>query len=174
MSSRVAHPPIKFTHFVRNRTKCQAFAPEVVLGRRGSEWRSGSEGSVSDIDEDYNAASQLETRLLHCGALVVGPVSSFDEAFRCLVFEELDAAVLGAAPNLGTSVMISHILSRLGIPFVFISSEPIARVSDSYDNLVVGKPVKADTIARLLAQNAESTQDNIPNSTRHLSKGVRA
>jgi hypothetical protein len=136
-----------------------------------AEWFRGKR--ILIVDEDYNAASQLETRLLHCGALVVRPVSSFDEAFRCLVFEELDASVLGTAPNSGTSVMISHILSRLGIPFVFLSSEPIARVSDIYDNLVVGKPGKADIIARLLAQNAESAQDNIPNPTRHLSKGVR-
>jgi hypothetical protein len=28
-------PPIKFTHLVRNRNKCQAFAPEMVLSRRG-------------------------------------------------------------------------------------------------------------------------------------------
>ena len=137
-----------------------------------AEWFRGKR--ILIVDEDYNAASRLETRLLHCGALVIGPASSSDEAFRCLVFEEVDAAVLGTAPNSGTSVMISHVLSRLGIPFVFLLSEPMARISESYDNLVVGKPGKAETIARLLAQIAESGQNNVPNPTRHPNNGVKA
>jgi hypothetical protein len=149
-----------------------------VCGERGvergdgmAEWFRGKR--VLIVDEDYIAASRLETHLLHCGALVVGPVSSSDEAFRCLVNEDVDAAVLSPAADSGRAVMISNVLSRLGIPFVFLSREATSRVPEHHGNLVVSTPGDARTIARLLAQTAESGQDNISNASHHLSYEVR-
>ena len=131
-----------------------------------AEWFRGKR--ILIVDEDYVAASRLETRLLHYGALVKGPASTFDEALRCLVFDDVDAAVLSLAPISGTCVMISDVLSRLGIPFVFRSRETNPRLSEHYSSLV-GKPGEAQTMARLLARNVASEQDNIPKPIRHLS-----
>jgi hypothetical protein len=142
---------------------------EVATKKMGgmAAWLRGKR--VLIVDEDYVAASRLETRLLHWGALVVGPVTSSLEAFNCLVNEEVDAAVLSPAPDLRTSVLISDVLSRLRIPFVVLSKEPMSSGSDRYADRVVGKPGKAETIARLLA-NAASAQDNTPGSARHAQR----
>lgn len=136
-----------------------------------AEWLQGKR--ILIVDEDYLAASRLETCLLHCGALVVGPAASVDEALRFLEFEEVDAAVISRVPGSETSMRISDVLSRSAIPFVFRLREQMPQSFDRQDNLVVSHRSEARTIARLLAESAESGQDNVPESTHHVRYEVR-
>lgn len=123
------------------------------------EWYRGKR--ILIVDEDYHAASRLETRLLHHGAFVVGPASSLGEALGCVMFEKLDAAVLGVTLGSGTTLPIADALTRLAIPFVFLSRRPTDRVPERFGNLIFNEPGDDRVIARLLAEDASARQDNV-------------
>ncbi len=100
------------------------------------------------VEDDFDVAESLRAALTASGCVVVGPVSTAQEACELVKSERLDAAILDIALSPGTSAPVARSLLYRGCPFVFVTgfSNLDMLPEDLRGHCVLLKPVDRETL----------------------------
>jgi len=105
------------------------------------------------VEDDYFIASDLAEALQELGAIVLGPISSLNDALQLVSKSEPRIAVLDI--NLGQDQVypLADALQARGVPFIFATGYSGSVISDHYRHIPrCQKPVQALVVAKLLAR----------------------
>lgn len=115
-------------------------APEGLAGRR-----------VLLAEDEYFIAADMADAFESCGAEVVGPASSVDEAYRLTCSTAIDGAVLDVNLRGETIFPVAEALGERGVPFVFATGYDSESIPARFSHIVrCEKPVNAYRIAEAL------------------------
>ncbi|TFI60114.1 response regulator [Sphingomonas parva] len=73
------------------------------------------------LEDDYYLATDLQEALEQAGATVLGPCSTATDALRLIEEKRPDCALLDVNLGQGPSFDLPKELSRLGVPFAFVT-----------------------------------------------------
>ena len=73
------------------------------------------------VEDDFLIATLAKSMLEMIGCTVIGPVPSVEKGLKLAAESELDAAVLDIQILGGNSLPIAELLTKRGIPLVFVS-----------------------------------------------------
>src|SRR5215471_10425309 len=119
--------------------------------------------SVLVVEDDAVLAYALAGNLRDGGFRVIGPAPNLAAANRLLADNKIDVACLDVRLGEGeTSVPLAHSLAALGIPFMFLTSYPLAYLPlDMRDRPKLDKPfdpqVLGDCLTELLQAAARKS-----------------
>jgi DNA-binding response OmpR family regulator len=119
------------------------------------------------IVEDENfLAMELMWIVEDAGYSVVGPERSVAETRQVLASKRVDLALLDISLGDGMVFPIARMLDTLGIPFVFITSNPALLLAEYRHRPLVTKPLRPDAllvlILRVLAEQADAPLGDAP------------
>lgn len=110
------------------------------------------------VEDDFLVAKSLGRVLSGCGAEVVGPVATSEDACALAESEHVDVAVLDVVLQNGNSASIANLLRSADRPFVFLTG--FHNLDALPENLrgspCLEKPVDRDTLLRALAKITRS------------------
>lgn len=103
------------------------------------------------VDDDYLVADQTRQELEECGAVIVGPVPSVDQALELLETLRIDAAILDINLDGEKVYPLADRLSERRIPFVFATGYETSAMPGKYRGFALcEKPAELVVIARAL------------------------
>ncbi|USI72087.1 response regulator [Sphingomonas morindae] len=115
-----------------------------------------SEGTASGtrvlvVENEYFLAADLASMIDDCGAIVVGPVGTMEQA-RALVAEKMvDCAVVDINLMDGPDFRLAHYLRDAGIPFVFATGYDNTIIADDFADVpLYQKPVDSKSMVQAL------------------------
>ncbi len=100
------------------------------------------------VEDEALVAMMIQDTLAEFGFQVIGPVSTASEALAASRDSPLDAAVLDINLGDGMVYTVAEILSKRGVPFVFVTGYD----ADSVDSRFIGVPVLQKPIERNMLQ----------------------
>ncbi len=100
------------------------------------------------VEDEALVAMMIQDTLAEFGFQVIGPISSASEALASARDSPFDAAVLDINLGDGMVYTVAEILSKRGVPFVFVTGYD----ADSIDSQFVGVPVLQKPIERNMLQ----------------------
>ena len=98
------------------------------------------------VEDDPFIAMDLKSVLEVAGATVIGPAHDLSEALSLVERFRICAAVLDYRLQVGTTLPLTRVLARRGIPFLFQSSDPARVIREHPDAMVIPKPFRADQL----------------------------
>ena len=100
------------------------------------------------VEDEALVAMMIQETLAEFGFQVIGPVSSASEALSASRDSQLDAAVLDINLGDGLVYTVAEILSKRGVPFVFVTGYD----AESVDSRFTGVPILQKPIERNMLQ----------------------
>jgi PAS domain S-box-containing protein len=100
------------------------------------------------VEDEALVAMMIQETLAEFGFQVIGPVSTASEALAAARDSQFDAAVLDINLGDGMVYTVAEILSKRGVPFVFVTGYD----ADSVDSRFTGVPVLQKPIERNMLQ----------------------
>jgi PAS domain S-box-containing protein len=100
------------------------------------------------VEDEALVAMMIQETLAEFGFQVIGPVSSASEALAAARDSQFDAAVLDINLGDGMVYTVAEILSKRGVPFVFVTGYD----ADSVDSRFAGVPILQKPIERNMLQ----------------------
>lgn len=118
--------------------------------------KQNADGGILIVEDEWLIATDIEHVLVEAGFTVVGPASSVDEARHLMKTHSVAAALLDINLTEGDSFGLAARLSKLGIPYAFLTGYNTADLpGDLAYQAVLSKPVLEadlrDTASRLIA-----------------------
>jgi len=106
---------------------------------------------VMILEDDPFIALDMEGMMQEAGFEIIGPVASVPEALKLLNCDPSnapDCAVLDFYVTGGTSEYVARELTKLGVPFMFLTgnADDVRAVMADQAPLIRSKPVKPDLI----------------------------
>lgn len=113
-------------------------------------------GAILVVEDEWLIAADIEQTLVDAGFDVLGPAHSVEEAGRLMKTRAPSAALLDISLSEGNSFGLAARLSKLGIPYAFLTGYNIADLPvELAQQWVLNKPVVdsdlRDMASRLLA-----------------------
>jgi CheY-like chemotaxis protein len=107
-------------------------------------------------EDDYLVAQQMAHELRELGARIVGPVSTPDAALQLACEHRLDAAVLDINLRGGAVYPVADLLTRKGVPFLFVTGYDLRAIPERYAEVRVhDKAAQVLTLAKALSLELE-------------------
>ena len=100
------------------------------------------------VEDEALVAMMIQETMTEFGFQVIGPVSTASEALAAARNSQFDAAVLDINLGDGMVYTVAEILSKRGVPFVFVTGYD----ADSVDSRFTGVPVLQKPIERNMLQ----------------------
>jgi CheY-like chemotaxis protein len=104
-------------------------------------------------EDEAIIAMDVQFLLEECGAEVVGPAHTLEDALKLARFEEIDAGILDLRLGKDTIDRAAHALKERGIPFIFYSGQskgdPLREAWSDY--VIVAKPARQSQLMSELA-----------------------
>jgi PAS domain S-box-containing protein len=100
------------------------------------------------VEDDTLVAQSLELMLARLGCHVIGPVSTPEDACKCVRDSQPDAAILDINLSPGTSAPIARSLRMRGLPFTFVTGYSSIKMlpEELRGHCVLTKPITQDTL----------------------------
>ncbi|TAL00969.1 MAG: response regulator, partial [Rhodospirillaceae bacterium] len=116
---------------------------------------SGLVGKRILVVEDEHLISMLVREMLaELGVGVVGPVNTLNDGFAAVQSEFLDGAILDLNLRGQQTYALAEVLTRRGVPFVFMTGYDSDTVDGRYLHIpVLQKPIEFDILKRTLASS---------------------
>jgi PAS domain S-box-containing protein len=114
-----------------------------VIGLKSSE-----KPRVLLVEDEALVAMMIQDTLTEFGFQVIGPISTASEALAASRDRQFDAAVLDINLGDGMVYTVAEILSKRGVPFVFVTGYD----ADSVDSRFAGVPILQKPIERNMLQ----------------------
>ena len=103
------------------------------------------------VEDEYLIAAEMAEAFEECGAQIVGPVSSVEEACDCIGQSSLDAAVLDVNLRGEKVFKVAELLLERGIHFVFTTGYDEDALPEPYRSAPrIGKPADPQDVIRAL------------------------
>jgi CheY-like chemotaxis protein len=104
------------------------------------------------VEDELLVAMLAETLLAEAGCQIIGPIGRLSSAIKAAEEEQIDAAVLDVNLNGEPVFACAEILSRRGIPFLFVSGYGASGLPASFkDRPILTKPYRSAALLALLA-----------------------
>ena len=100
------------------------------------------------VEDEFLLAQSLSMELQAHGACVIGPVDSVHDALLLIGAQRVDGALLDINLHAETSYPIAHLLDKMDVPFIFISSVRPEDVPAHFRMYLLGKMSALEDIAR--------------------------
>lgn len=106
--------------------------------------------NVLILEDDYYLATDLQQVLEQAGATVVGPFPDVEGASQSLGDARPDCAFVDVNLGDGPSFEVPSALTRLAIPFAFVTGYDAGTIPSEFDTVVrLEKPVNARDVTRV-------------------------
>jgi PAS domain S-box-containing protein len=151
-------------------TKSRAFGPL----RNGGEANGAVIGlkradkpRVLLVEDEALVAMMIQETLAGFGFEVVGPISTASEALTSARESHVDAAVLDINLGDGLVYTVAEILSKRGVPFVFVTGYDADSVDTRFSGVpILQKPIERDMLEKIFVLGAGRIVDE-PRSAAH-------
>ena len=151
-------------------TKSRAFSPL----RNGGEANGAVIGlkradkpRVLLVEDEALVAMMIQETLAGFGFEVVGPISTASEALTSARESHVDAAVLDINLGDGLVYTVAEILSKRGVPFVFVTGYDADSVDTRFSSVpILQKPIERDMLEKIFVLGAGRIVDE-PRSAAH-------
>ena len=94
------------------------------------------------VEDDALIAALFEDMFLDAGATIIGPILTCEDALLAIANYRPDVASLDWSLLDGTSQPVAEALAAMGVPFLFITGNPVEDVQEHFPgSLVLEKPI---------------------------------
>jgi len=112
------------------------------------------------VEDEALVAMMIQDTLAEFGFQVVGPVSTASEALASARERHFDAAVLDINLGDGLVYTVAEILSKRGVPFVFVTGYDADSIDPRFGGVpVLQKPIERDMLRKIFVLGAEHAMD---------------
>ena len=140
-------------------TKSRAFSPVRNDGEVNGAFidlKHADKPRVLLVEDEALVAMMIQETLAEFGFQVIGPVSTASEALSSARESHVDAAVLDINLGDGLVYTVAEILSKRGVPFVFVTGYDAESVDSRFSGIpVLQKPIERESLQRLFVQGSD-------------------
>jgi CheY-like chemotaxis protein len=140
-------------------TKSRAFSPVRDDGEVNGAFidlKHADKPRVLLVEDEALVAMMIQETLAEFGFQVIGPVSTASEALSSARESHVDAAVLDINLGDGLVYTVAEILSKRGVPFVFVTGYDADSVDTRFSGVpILQKPIERDMLQKIFAPGAE-------------------
>ena len=120
------------------------------------------------VEDEALVAMMIQETLAEFGFQVIGPISSASEALSASRDSQLDAAVLDINLGDGLVYTVAEILSKRGVPFVFVTGYDAESVDSRFAGVpILQKPIERNMLQKIFLLGAGHAADDEPRSAAH-------
>lgn len=103
------------------------------------------------VEDESTTAMELTWQIEDAGYCVAGPEKSVEQAFKTLARCRIDLALLDIGQGGETVLPVARRLATTGVPFVFITGQPVSRLPIEHRGRpLVSKPYALPTLIGLI------------------------
>ncbi len=152
-------------------TKSRAFSPVRNCGEVNGAFiglKHADKPRVLLVEDEALVAMMIQETLTEFGFQVIGPISTASEALSSARESHVDAAVLDINLGDGLVYTVAEILSKRGVPFVFVTGYDADSVDTRFSGVpILQKPIERDMLQKIFALGAERIVGE-PRSAAHV------